>query len=150
MGYKVIAKLQNLTLVPEQQSAVDSGIRFDQWALGRTQSQQPFNERKRRLISSFSSSRQASTVLLANSEYLVAHPHQIEQATTNAAQQAFLPIRERDLFNLGSQPTVMGELNPAYQGPIFPDFCLEQPELESIMGDQVSQEVQSKILTAVR
>ena len=44
----------------------------------------------------------------------------------------------------------MGELYPAYQGPIFPDFCLEQLELESIMGDQVSQEVQSRILTVVR
>ena len=44
----------------------------------------------------------------------------------------------------------MGELNLAYQGPIFPDFCLKQLELESIMGDQVSQEVQSRILTAVR
>ena len=43
---KVNAKLQGLMLVPEQQSAVDSGIRLDQWALGRTQSQQPFNNLK--------------------------------------------------------------------------------------------------------
>ena len=87
---------------------------------------------------------------MANADYLAAHHHQIEQATINAAPQAFLPIKKRDLFNLGSQPTVMGELNPAYQGPLFPDFCLEQPELESIMGDQVSQEVQTRILMAVR
>ena len=51
---------------------------------------------------------------------------------------------------MGSQPTIMGELNPAYKGPIFPDFCLEEPELESIMGDQVSQDIQDRILTAVR
>ena len=44
----------------------------------------------------------------------------------------------------------MGELDPDYQGLLFPDICLEQPELQSIMGDQVSPEVQTKILTAVR
>ena len=54
---KVNAKLHNLTLVPEQQSAVDSGICLDQWALGRTQSQQPFNDLKWWLISSISLSR---------------------------------------------------------------------------------------------
>ena len=45
---------------------------------------------------------------------------------------------------------VMGELDPAYQDSLFPDICLEQPELQSIMGHQVSQEVQNRILTAVR
>ena len=146
MESKVNAKLHNLVLVPKQQSAVDSDICLDQWALGRTQSQQPFNDLKRQLISSISLSRQASTVFMANADLLVAHRHQIDQATADAAQQAFLPIRERDLFNLGSQPTVMGELNPAYQGPIFPDFCLEEPELESIMGEYVPQEIQVRIL----
>ena len=87
---------------------------------------------------------------MANVDYLAGHRHQIEKAMADAAPQAFLPIKERDLFNQGSQPTVMGELNPAYQGPIFPDFCLEQPELESIMGDQVPQEIKAKILSAVR
>ena len=43
---KVNAKLHNVTLVPEQQLAVDSGIRLDQWALGRTQSAQLFNDLK--------------------------------------------------------------------------------------------------------
>ena len=33
-----------------------------------------------------------------------------------------------------------GELDPDYTGLIFPDLCLEEPELESIMGDQVPQE----------
>ena len=33
---------------------------------------------------------------------------------------------------------------------LFLDFCLEQPELQSIMGDQVSHEVQDRILMAVR
>ena len=142
--------MHNLALVPEQQSTVHSGIRLDQWALGRTQSAQPFKDLKRRLIRSIRLSRQASTVLMANTDYLAGHRHQIEQATADATPQAFLPVRERDLFNLGSQPTVMGELNPAYQGLLFPDICLKQPELESIMGDQVSQEVQTRTLMAVR
>ena len=142
--------MHNLALVPEQQSTVHSGIRLDQWALGRTQSAQPFKDLKRRLIRSIRLSRQASTVLMANTDYLAGHRHQIEQATANATSQAFLLVRERDLFNLGSQPTIMGEFNPAYQGPLFPDFCLEQPELKSIIGDQVSQEVQTRILMAVR
>ena len=43
---KVNAKLHNLALVLEQQSAVDSGICLDQWALGRTQSAQLFNDLK--------------------------------------------------------------------------------------------------------
>ena len=92
-----MAKLQNLTLVLEQQSAVDIGIRFDQWALERTQSQQPFNNLKRRLISSISLSRQASTVLMANTDYLAGHHHQIEKATADTTPQAFLPVKERYL-----------------------------------------------------
>ena len=44
----------------------------------------------------------------------------------------------------------MGELDPNYQGLLFPDICLEQPELKSIMGDQVFLEVQIKILMAAR
>ena len=120
---KVNAELHNLALVLEQQSAVDSGICLDQWALGRTQSAQPFNDLKQQLISSISLSRQASTILMANTDYLAGHCHQIKQATTDATPKAFLPVRERDLFNLGSQPTIMGEINPAYQDPLFPDFC---------------------------
>ena len=130
-------------LVPEQQLAVDSGIRLDQWALGRTQSQQPFNNLKWRLISSISLSRQASTVLMANADYLAGHHHQIEKAMADTAPLAFLPVKERDLFNLGSMPTVMGELNLAYKDLIFSDFCLEQLELESIMEDQVPQEIKA-------
>merc|ERR1712163_62938 len=78
------------------------------------------------------------------------HRHNINNALADARQEAFCPIRERDLFSLGPQNMVMGELDPDYQGLLFPNICLEQPELQSIMGDQVSQEVQSKILQAVR
>ena len=79
---------------------------------------------------------------MANGDLLAAHRHKVDQATTDTVPQAFLPIRERDLFNLGSQPTIMGELNPEYEGPIILDFQLEEPELQSIMGDKVSPEIQ--------
>ena len=59
---KVFNKLNNLKLAPEQQSSVDSSIRLDQWALGRSQSQQPFIELSRRLICSLNASCQASKI----------------------------------------------------------------------------------------
>ena len=45
---------------------------------------------------------------------------------------------------------VMRELDPDYHSLLFPDICLEQQELRSIMGDQVSQEVCFMILQAVK
>ena len=87
---------------------------------------------------------------MANTDYLAGYHHQIEDVMADSAPGVFHPVRERDLFSLGPQNTVMGELDPNYQGLLFPDICLEQPELQSIMGDQVPQEVQTKILTAVR
>ena len=60
---KFFDRLKSLTLAPEQQSSVDSGIRFDQWVLGRSQSQQLFNDLHRQLIYSLNASRQASTIL---------------------------------------------------------------------------------------
>ena len=47
---RVFDRLRGLMLAPEQQSSMDSGIRFNQLALGRSQSQQPFNDLHRRLI----------------------------------------------------------------------------------------------------
>ena len=120
---------------------MDSGIRFDQWALGRSQSQKPFNNLCRWLISSFSASRQASTILMANRDQVAYHCHTIDQALANTAQGAFLPVKERDLYSLDPQLTVLGKLDPTYQGPIFPDFSLEEPDLESIRGDLLPQEI---------
>ena len=51
------------------------------------------------------------------------------------SQGAFLPVKERDLYLLGPQPTVRGNLDPIYQGLIIQDSSLEEPDLESIMGD---------------
>merc|ERR1712239_65405 len=78
---------------------------------------------------------------MVNADRLATHPHNIQDGKADAARGA---------FPLGPQKTVMGELDPNYQGLLFLDICLEQPELQSIMGDQVPQEVQAKILLAVR
>ena len=86
---------------------------------------------------------------MTNRDYLAGHCHQIEEAMADKASRAFHPVRERDLFSLGPQNTVMEKLDPAYQDTLFPDIGLEQPELQSIMGDQVSQDIQNKILTAI-
>ena len=79
---------------------MDSGIRFDQWALGRSMSQQPFNDVRRQLIYSLNASRQASTILIANGDQVADHHHEIDQALANAAQRAFLLVRDRDLYSL--------------------------------------------------
>ena len=87
---------------------------------------------------------------MANRDQVAYHRHTIDQALANAAQGAFLPVKERDLYSLDPQLTVLGELDPTYQGPIFPDFSLEEPDLESIMGDLVPQEIQTRIIVAVK
>ena len=76
------------------------------------------------------------------------HRLEIDQATTPATPEAFLPVRERDLFQLDPQLTVMEELDPAYKGLLFPDLSLEDLDLESIMGDEVSPDIKTKILAA--
>ena len=82
--------------------------------------------------------------------FIADHRLDINQATATAAQGAFLPVRERDLFQLEPQPTVMPELDPSYQGLLFPELSLEDPDLESIMGDEVSPEMKTMILMAVK
>ena len=66
---------------------------------------------------------------MANADRMASHRHNVNNAMANAAQGAFHPVRERDLFSLGSWNTVMEELNPDHQGLLFLDICLEQPEL---------------------
>merc|ERR1711867_141357 len=95
-------------------------------------------------------SHQASTILMANGDQVADHYHKIDQALSNAAQGAFFPIRERDLYSLDPQPTVLGELDPTYQGLVFLDFSLEEPDLESIIGDLVPQGIKDRVLIAAR
>ena len=77
-------------------------------------------------------------ILMTNTDRMAQHCHNINNAMADTTQEAFCPVRERDLFSLGPQTMVMRELDPDYHGLLFPDICLEQPELRSIMGDQVS------------
>ena len=116
----------------------------------RSQAVQPFNAFKRKLISHISAHRQSQLIFMTNTDRMAQHRHNINNAMADATQEAFCPVRERDLFSLGPQTMVMRELDPDYHSLLFPDICLEQPELRSIMGDQVSQEVHSRILQAVR
>ena len=103
------------------------------------------------MIYSLNASCQASTILLANADQVAEHRHKIDLALTNIAQGAFLPVRERDLFCLDPQPTVLGELDPSYQGPVFLDSSsLEEPDLEFIMGDSVPQDIKNRVLIAAR
>ena len=66
LEHKVFERLRNLSLVPEHQSSVDSGVQVDQWALSNYRSQQPFNAMCKRLIYWINANYQASTILMAN------------------------------------------------------------------------------------
>ncbi len=129
---------------------MDSVVYVNQWALTKSQSQQPFNAMCKRLIYSINANHQASTILMANADFVADHRLEIDQATITASQGAFLPVRERDLFQLDPKFTVMGELDSSYQGLLIPDLSLEDLDLESIMGDEVSPEMQTKILMAFK
>ena len=62
----VLGRLDNLTLVPSQQSVLDNGVHMDQWHFPRDQASQPHNDFVRRLVVSVKAHRQASVLLLAN------------------------------------------------------------------------------------
>ena len=127
--HKVFERLRNLSLVPEQQSSVHRGVRVNQGALSNSRSQQPFNAMCKRLIYSININDQAATILMPNGDFIVDHHLDIKQATATAAQGAFLPVRERDLFQLDPQNLVMPELDPAYQGLLFPELSLQDLDL---------------------
>ena len=43
-----------------------------------------------------------------------------------------------------------GDLDPNYTGLLFLDSGLETPDLESIMGDSVPEDIKSRVLIAVK
>ena len=51
---------------------------------------------------------------------------------------------------MGPQPTVIRELDPTNKGVVFLDFSLEDPDLESIMGDRDPMDIKVRILAAAR
>ena len=93
---------------------------------------------------------QTATILMTNMDLIADHCSEIKQATATAAQGAFIPVRGRDMFQLDPQTTVMLELDPTHHDLLFPDLSLEDPDLESIMGNNVSLEMKVIILTAVK
>ena len=86
---------------------------------------------------------------MANGDQVAGHHHTIYQAPKYAANEAFCPVKKRDIYNLDPQDTLLGELNPNYQGLLFPVCSLESPDLESIMGDAVDPEVKQRIVSTV-
>ena len=72
--------------------------------------------------------------LQTNTNLVADHCHKLDVQRQHS-QGAFLPVKERDLYLLGPQPTVCGDLDPTYQGLVFQDSSLEEPDLESTMGD---------------
>ena len=62
------------------------------------------------------------------------HHHKLEVQHQHS-QGAFLPVKERDLYLLGPQPTVREDLDPTYQSLVFQDSSLEEPDLGATMGD---------------
>ena len=55
---------------------------------------------------------------MANSDQVADHRLAIDQALIHTNQESFLPVKKRDLYNLDPQDTLLGELDPAYQGLI--------------------------------
>ena len=135
-------------MAPEQQSTVDTGVRVGQFGLVRSHSQ-PFNNLKRQLIKSISCSCQAATLLMANSDHVAGHSHTINQALKHATSEAFYQVKKRYIYNLDPQDTLLGELNPEYQGLLFPECSPESLDLESILGDTVHPEVKLRITSTV-
>ena len=86
---------------------------------------------------------------MANGDQVVGHHHIITQALHHATSEAFCPVKKRDIYNLDPQDTLLGELNPNYQGLLFPESSPESPDLESIMGDAVDPEVKQRIVSTV-
>merc|ERR1711873_14849 len=78
---------------------------------------------------------------MAIEDFIADYCLRIKNAMAKADKGAFLPVRERNLFQLGPLSMVLLELDPAHQDLLFPDLSLEDPDLKSIMGDGVSERV---------
>ena len=141
---KVFSRLNSLKLTTEQQCLVDSGIRMDHWALGKTHASKPFNDLQLRLIASINANRQASAILLTN----VDHTFSLDQILASAHPDAFMPKEERDLFKLDPAPIFFGDLNPNYTGLLFPDSRLGKPDLASLL-DTVPENIGRRVLLKI-
>ena len=147
---KVLGKLRNLRLVPEQQAMLDAGVRLDQWHLGRDQASQPYNGMVRRLITSIVAQRAASVLLLTNADQIAEHRFSMDGIMGDAHSGALLAPGNRDTFNMEDSPQslAMGDLNPSHTGLVFPGTKLEKPDLSSLL-ENLSEDVRTRILLAV-
>ena len=141
---KAFSRLNSLKLTMEQQSLVDSGIRMDHWALGKTHASQLFNDLQLRLITSINANRQASAILLTN----VDHTFSLDQILASAHPDAFMPKEERDLFKLDLAPVFFGDLDPNYTDLLIHDSKLETPDLVSLLQD-VPREGRDRVVLAM-
>ena len=121
-----LCKPSRLKLTPDQQSLVDNSIRMDQWAMDKSQPSQPLNDLQRHLIASSGTQRQAKTALLTNVDCMANHKISLCHVLATAHKLAFMPKVKRNLLNLNPIPMVFGELNPNYQGLLFPDTSLRK------------------------
>ena len=80
---------------------------------------------------------------------MAGHCHTINQALKHATSEAFYQVKKRYIYNLDPQDTLLGELNPEYQGLLFPECSPESLDLESILGDTVHPEVKLRITSTV-
>ena len=71
---------------------------------------------------------------MTNRDFIADDHFEIKQATATSAQGAFIPVRGTDMFQLDPQITVMPELDPAYQGLLFPDLSQEDSDLSPSWG----------------
>ena len=86
---------------------------------------------------------------MANNDQVTVHRHTMDEALKHAANEAFCLVKKRDIYNLDPRDTLLGELNPNFQGLLFPVCSLESLDLESIMGDAVDPEVKQRIVSTV-
>ena len=92
----VLGKLDNLTLVPSQQSVLDNGVCLDQWHSPRDQASQPRNDFVRHLLVSVKAHRQVSVLLLANLDRIMEHHFKLKEAMEDAHVGAILLPGTRD------------------------------------------------------
>ena len=76
-----------------------------------------------------------STLLLTNADQIADHKLNMDQFLSEIFQKAFLPPEERNLFNLASEPVVLGELNPNHTDLLFPGSEPDKPDLVSLLQD---------------
>ena len=96
--------------------------------------------------------RQASVLLLTNTDQMAEHRFAMDRIMADAHQGALLAPRERDSFSLEESPLplAMGDLNPGYSGLVFPGSEPDKPDLSSLILDStIPMEVRERIHLAV-